>query len=157
MLVINLLLLSSKFILPCLLSKTGSGPFKYLAFDSRQGVRLCQWRALETHCRRKEFSFLVWSCGLLPQCPAVSNTQSQQLSLAYPDRQFYDEIFLLRHFPMNSFPQYLKGEISSKFCQCGTAIISLYLFCISPVNLNHALSNMVWISETSSLGIYLSS
>lgn len=140
MLFINYLLLRSKFILCCLLSKNGSGPFKYLSSDSRPDVKLCQWRALETRFKRKEFSFLVCSLGRLLQCSwclqhqCPAGPRSQLHPLAYPYRQLYDVIFLLRHFTMNSLPQYPKGEISSKFCQCGTATISvflLYLFCIS--------------------------
>lgn len=66
-----------------------------------------------------------FSCARLLQCPAVSSTQEPA---AYPFRQFCNGVLLLRHFPLNSFPQYPKGQISSKFCQCGTAVISLLFY-----------------------------
>lgn len=153
MLVINLLLLSSKFILPCLLSKNGSGPFKYLAFDSRLGVKLCQWGALETRRRRKEFSFLGWSRGLPLQCPAGSSS-SPWLT---PTGRLIMKSFCWDTSPWTVFPSTWKGRFPAN-----SASVSLQQFlCIYSVNLNHALSNMGWFSAlllgASSLGIYLSS
>lgn len=141
--VTNLLLLSSRFLLRCLLSKMNLGPLNISPLTTGMMwsfVSGGHWRHVA-----EGRSFPSWFAGL-PQCPALSSTQSQQFSLAYPYGQFYNEIFLLRHFPMNSFPQYLRGEISSKFCQCGTTAISLYLFCMSSVDPNRVLSGAVWMA-----------
>lgn len=61
-LVIDVLSLSSKYILFFLICENGPVPFKYFSFASWHDIKL-------SHCRRRGFCFLVLVCwlGRLPQ------------------------------------------------------------------------------------------
>lgn len=145
MLFFNYLLLRSKFILCCLLSKNGSGPFKYLSSDSRPDVKLCQWRALETRFKRKEFSFLVCSLGGLLQCswclqhqcpagPAVSS-----IPWLIPTGSCMMQSFCWDTSPWTVFPSTLKGRFPAN-----SASVALQQFlCVSSVSILY-----IWMYPT---------
>lgn len=62
--VINVVPLSSKLILLCLLYENRAEPFQHFSFASGHHAKLCQWRVLEKHCRRKKSSFWILGCSL---------------------------------------------------------------------------------------------
>lgn len=110
--------------------------FKYLSFDTWSDVKLCRYRALDTHCQRKEFSFLVCSLGSfiqygwrmagtrLLQCPAVSSPQEPAASPA--SSSYIIESFCWDTSSWTTFPSTLEGRFPENSFTVTEAISLLF-------------------------------
>lgn len=122
--------LSSKFILRCLLSKNGSGPFNHLAFDSRHVAKLCQWRALETRCSR---SFPSWFAHLSDSCSARQSAAPRASISPFltSTGSFIMKSFCRDTSPWTAFPSTLKGRFPAN----STSVALRQFLCIYSVSL----------------------
>lgn len=118
----------------CQLCENGFGLFKYFSLIAvTLLIKLCSWKMLQRHCKRKRALLLIPVC-LLPRhvwfspaadfaMPTASPASSfcngccQQHSVAssspsiHPG-QFCSRVLLVRHLPINSLPrQHLRADI----------------------------------------------
>lgn len=113
---IDLLSLSCKFILRCLFCNNRGEPSTYFPFASLHHVKLCQFRALETHNRRKGVLFPGSGEGTQQALPCIVVSSTHQPAV-YPSThlgQVRNGVTPAGHLPVNSLRQHSREQVSCK-------------------------------------------